>query len=491
MGGGVWIGGEPTFVNESRRPDHVAMFPDRQTKIVATIGPASESPEVLEALIRAGLNVARLNFSHGEFESHGRVIESIREISRRTEIPVGILADLPGPKIRIGDLATEPIELTAGAAFTLTTEEIVGDEGRAHVSFPRLSEVLSPGDRVFLNDGFVELRVEEVSAPEARCTVRVGGELRSRKGVNLPGIDLGVSAFTERDRECLDFAVKAGVDIVSQSFVASAEDIRAVRAAAGRPVFVVSKVERSAARENLDGILDETDGIMVARGDLGVEIPVEMIAVAQKRLIRMANRRGKPVITATHMLESMTERRRPTRAEATDVANAILDGTDAVMLSGESAVGRYPVESIEMLAAIARATEPHEAELPSVEPFGQAEDVRETHDVIALSVQSALAAVDAVAIVVPTVSGAQARSVARVRPEPWIVALSPREDTVRQLLLTRGVAPILVPEEPPDWKEWLRPRLADRGIETGQIILTEGPSPANPDRAHRMEILEL
>jgi len=469
------------------------MFPPHDTKIVATIGPASESPEVLEALIRAGMNVARLNFSHGEFESHGRVIERIRAISADLGVPVAILADLPGPKIRIGELDEEPIELETGADFVLTTEEIVGDRGRASLSLSNLPEVVSPGDGIFLNDGMIELTVMEVAAPEVRCRVRVGGELRSRKGVNLPGLDLGFGAFTKRDAECLRFALGAGVDIVSQSFVASAADVASVRAAAaemGKAVFVISKIERAAARENLEEILDATDGIMVARGDLGVEIPIEQTAVAQKMLIRMANRLGKPVITATHMLESMTENRRPTRAEVTDVANAVLDGTDAVMLSGESAVGKYPAESVRMLARIAAATEPREGSLPSAEPFGQAEDVTDVRDVIALAVASTLSAVEAVAVVVPTLSGATALSVARCRPLPWILAVSTREETVRRLALVRGVFPVHVEREPDDWRFFAREWLAANGMAEGVVVLTEGPSPEHPGQSHRMEIFD-
>ncbi|MEN8149867.1 MAG: pyruvate kinase [Planctomycetota bacterium] len=471
------------------------MLPSFETKIVATIGPASGSEEVLADLVTAGMNVARLNFSHGDFESHRRVVERIRRVSRDLGIPVGILADLPGPRIRVGEIEPESVELVAGAPFVLTTEETVGDGSRASVAFASLPEVVSPGDAIYLNDGFVELVVEEVAAPEVRCRVRAGGELRSRKGVNLPGIDLGIGAFTARDRECLAFALEAGVDIVSQSFVASAADIAAVRAAAAEcghdDIFVVAKIERAAARERLDEILDVADGIMVARGDLGVEIPIEQIAVAQKLLIRMANAAGKPVITATHMLESMTGSRRPTRAEATDVANAVLDGTDAVMLSGESAVGRYPAESVRMLARIAAAIEPRESSLPSAEPAGVPSSARDARDVIALAVDRALEAVDDAIVVVPTVSGATARSVARCRPEPWILAVSPNEATVRRLQLTRGVWPVLVERAPDDWRAFVMEKLAELGREEKVVILTEGPSPANPDRSHRMEILEM
>jgi len=303
-------------------------------------------------MIRAGMNVARLNFSHDRFEEHTNRIDRLRTATATTGREITLLADLPGPKMRIGELETEPIELAKGQPFTLTTDAIVGNETRASVSFARLPQAVKPGDRLLLNDGLVQILVQEVSGPEVRCEVQVGGELRSRKGLNLPGIDLGISAFTDRDRECLAFALEHGVDIVSQSFVESRADIRAVREAArelGHEPFVIAKVERAGALERVDEILDEADGIMVARGDLGVEVPVERIAVLQKDLVRRAMVRGRPVITATQMLESMTHSRQPTRAEATDVANAILDGTDCIMLSGESAMGKYPEEAVAML----------------------------------------------------------------------------------------------------------------------------------------------
>jgi pyruvate kinase len=337
-------------------------LPPNKTKIVCTIGPASESPEVLEKMIREGMNIARINFSHGDFSGHEKRIRKIRTAARKAKRRVAIMADLPGPKMRIGQLAEEPVELMPGDSFTLTTEDIVGDKTRVSVTFTQLPKAVKKGDSLFLNDGIVELRVNKVEGKEVHCLVRVGGELRSRKGLNLAGIDLGISAFTDRDYECLKFAMEQGVDAVSQSFVETASDIHAVRKAArklGHNPFVIAKIERARALDNMDDILHAADGIMVARGDLGVEIPIAKIAVVQKTLMDQANRAGKPVITATQMLESMTNNRRPTRAEATDVANAILDGTDCVMLSGESAMGMYPVEAVSMLAEIAATVEPY------------------------------------------------------------------------------------------------------------------------------------
>ena len=349
-------------------------FPDHKTRIVATIGPASQDPATLAAMIRAGLNVARLNFSHGSEAYHAELIQTIRAVAAETGHRVAIMGDLPGPKMRIGDLSQEPVELLRDDTIILTTRELAGSAGLVSVSFPGLPAAVRPGDRLFINDGFILLKVQEVQGDDVICSVRVGGELRSRKGLNLPGIDLGISAFTDQDHEWLRFAARHGVDAVSQSFVASASDIDAVRAAAQAldyDPFIIAKIERRDALDQLDAILAASDGIMVARGDLGVEIPIEEIAVTQKRIVAQANRAGKPVITATQMLESMVKVRRPTRAEATDVANAILDGTDCVMLSAESAMGVYPVESVAMLAGIAAAVEPSRPQRSTSQVIGE------------------------------------------------------------------------------------------------------------------------
>jgi pyruvate kinase len=390
-------------------------LPAQKTRIVCTIGPASESPDTLQEMIRRGMNVARLNFSHGDFDHHGRMIAGIRAAAAATGRRVAILADLPGPKIRIGTLADESVELQAGERFTLTTEQVTGDRRRASVTFDRLPQSVRPGDKLFLNDGYIQLVVDELQGSDVVCRVLTGGELRSRKGLNLPGIDLGMGAFTERDRECLAFALEHGVDAVSQSFVQDATDVLAVREAAaglGHQPFVIAKIERSGALEHIDEILAATDGIMIARGDLGVEVPIERIAVVQKDLIRRANRLARPVITATQMLESMTTSRLPTRAEATDVANAILDGTDCVMLSGESAMGRYPLEAVTTLANIAAATEPRRRKLTVRELFPDI-DLRgrlQPGHLIALAVEASLDYVTPGAVFVPTRSGATARS---------------------------------------------------------------------------------
>ncbi len=471
-------------------------LPPNKTKIVCTIGPASESPEVMEKMILAGMNVARLNLSHGDFASHKKVIENVRAAAQAVGRRVAIMADLPGPKMRIGELAEEPIELETGEPFTLTVGTGVGDSKGVSVSFDRLPRAVEPGNTLFLNDGLIQLEVVSVADNDVLCRVLVGGELWSRKGLNLPGIDLSMSAFTERDRECLKFSLEQGVDAVSQSFVESAADIMAVREAAaalGHNPFIIAKLERSGARDHLEEILEAADGIMVARGDLGVEIPIEQIAIAQKELIRRANLRGKPVITATQMLESMTANRRPTRAESTDVANAILDGTDCVMLSEESAMGSYPVEATAMLAKIAVATEPHRPGYRAREELKECGldcNVRLT-DLLALSVETAVETVSPAAVIVPSLTGASARSITRFRLPVWIAAVSSEEGTCQKLQFSYGVHPLHVPETVENWNIFARDWVQAHGLEGDLVILSAGPSPEHPEANNRMEIIDL
>lgn len=478
------------------REEEAMHLPTNKTKIVCTIGPASESSAVIEQMIRNGMNVARLNFSHGDFDSHEKVIGNIRSAVSATGRRVAIMADLPGPKMRIGQLAEEPIELKPQDTFTLTTDDIIGDNKRASTSFSRLPQAVKPRDILFLNDGLIQLKVQKVKGNEVECRIVVGGELRSRKGLNLPDIDLGISAFTERDHECLAFALEQGVDAVSQSFVASAADIHAVRdaaAALGHNPFIIAKLERSGARDHLDAILEAADGIMVARGDLGVEIPIERIAIAQKELIRRGNLQGKPVITATQMLESMSRNPRPTRAESTDVANAILDGTDCVMLSEESAMGMYPVEAVAMLAKIAGAIESFRPSFRVREELKQCgSDCNvSVKDLIALSVDTAVESTSPAAVVVPSRSGASARSITRFRLPVWVIAISSEEATCRRLQFSYGIYPVHVSEFPDDYNAFARDWLRLHGLEGNVAVLTAGPSPKHPDANHRMEIIDL
>ena len=473
-----------------------AAFPEHKTKIVATIGPASESPEMLVRLVRAGMNVARLNFSYGDFSHHAELIHRIRDAARTTARRVAIMADLPGPKMRLGKIEPEPVQLMPGDRFTLTNQDIVGNAERVSVSFEPLPRVVKLGDRIFLNDGLVQLVVERVVGNDVECTVAVGGELRSRKGLNLPGVDLGISAFTEHDRACLEFALKADVDAVSQSFVERATDIQAVREAAakigGQP-FVIAKIERADALEHFDEILAASDGIMVARGDLGVELPIEEIAYTQKQVIAKANLSGKPVITATQMLESMVASRLPRRAEATDVANAILDGTDCVMLSGESAMGKFPEEAVTMLAKIAAFTETHR---PPRSFAAQRELVQEkaatrSSDRMASLVEHALYTVPCDLLLVPTRGGMVARAIARFKPPVWILAPSSDPAACQNLAFSYGVHPIDLAEEPDDWRQWVAHWVCENGITAQRVMLVAGPSPRNPKANYRIELMRL
>lgn len=469
-------------------------LPSNKTKIICTIGPASYSQEVMEKLLLAGMNVARLNFSHGDFSGHKEVIENLRAASRATGRRLSIMADLPGPKMRIGKFRSEPVDLKPGNFFTLTTDEITGDESNVSVTFTPLPGVVKPGDILYLNDGLIQIDVDRVTGNDVRCRVVVGGELRSRKGLNLPGIDLGIKAFTEHDHNCLRFALENGVDAVSQSFVESAADIRAVRDAAealGHKPFVIAKIERSRALNYLEEIITEADAVMVARGDLGVELPIEQIPPVQKQIMRLANLHARPVITATQMLESMTSNPRPTRAEATDVANAILDGADCVMLSGESAMGAYPVDSAAMLAKIAAAIEPYRVMADAGQRFQNEKEKLPPARLIDLGVETVLRHSEPAAVFVPTRSGETARSIARFRLPHWIVAVSSEETTCRQLQFSSGVYPVCEPEHPKTWNTYVNEWIKAHGLSGRLAVVTEGPSRSNPESNNRLEIIEL
>jgi pyruvate kinase len=473
-------------------------LPANMTKIVCTIGPASKSQGVLEKLIVAGMNVARINFAHGDFEDHRKTIANVRAASAAVGQRVAIMGDLPGPKIRIGKLAGDEIILQRDKTFVLQGDEILGSPERASISFPDLAKVVKPRDAIYINDGYIKLEVQDVHADTVHCNVIVGGELRSHKGVNFPGVDLGISAFTIQDRECLTFAAEQGLDAISQSFVQDSRDVETVRAAAAEldyHPFIISKIERARAVDNLDNILRSTDGIMVARGDLGVEIPIEEVALVQKRIIREANLLGKPVITATHMLESMTNHSRPTRAEATDVANAILDGTDCLMLSGETAVGDFPVEAVEVMTRIALVTEPHSCTGDVAQLLEAAKSSGEisTQDLISLSIFMSSEALEPVALVTPTMSGATARRVCRFRPRVWIVAASPSQKTCQELQFSYGVYPVYEHVRPASWEHYACERLAQFGFHEHLAVLTMGSGTKESDSGstNHIEIIDL
>jgi pyruvate kinase len=447
---------------------------------------------MMERLIRAGLSVARLNFSHGDFSGHAVRIKRLRAAAKAVGRPIVLMADLPGPKMRIGSIAPDPVNLKAGDSFILTTEEIAGTPQRVSVSFKRLPAVVKKGGRLYLNDGLVQLLVERVDGNDVHCRVEVGGELRSKKGLNLPGMDLGISAFTDHDRACLTFALEQGVDAVSQSFVETAADLDAVRAAArelkGNP-FIIAKIERAGALDHFDEILAATDGIMVARGDLGVEVPLEGMALTQKNLIARANAAGKPVITATQMLESMTASRLPTRAEATDVANAVLDGTDAVMLSAESAVGKFPEEAVATLARIAAATEKGR---PRIHLDGAPSGAKNPGaDALARVVEYALTMAPFSAVMVPTRTGTTARMIARFKPSAWIVSVSRDTAVAQDLQFSYGVLPHHLDGEPDSWADYVKDCLKDRCPSGSLALLVAGPSVAHPDAHHRLEFIPI
>jgi len=422
----------------------------RKTKIISTIGPASESPEVLEQMVKAGMDVARLNFSHGSFEEHERKIRRIREISERLGKPVAILQDLSGPKIRVGKVKEGGLDLKRGERITLTSRKEGTGERVISINYPSLPQEVKPGDKILLADGTIELEVLHSNGIEIQCQVQVGGILTSHKGVNVPTGTLKISTFTEKDQEDLRFGIRHGVDLVSLSYVKDPSDIERVKDFLKKEsveIPVIAKIERKEALENLDRILEASEGVMVARGDLGVETPLEKVPNVQKRIIKKANVLGKPVITATQMLRSMVEHIQPTRAEVTDVVNAIYDGTDAVMLSEETASGRFPVETVEMMARIARAAEeefPHELFLRrEIEGrISLAQAITQAASVLARDAEAKV-------IVTPTESGSTARWVSRLRPLQPILALSRHSSTVRRLALCWGVYPMLVS----DWKD--------------------------------------
>lgn len=422
-----------------------------RTKIVATIGPASRDPEVFEGLVAAGLSVARLNFSHGTHEEHAAVITMVRETAARLGRTVAVLQDLAGPKIRTGPMAAAGVVLEPGAPFTLTNRDVPGDGRIVGLTWPDLPRNVHHGDRLLLADGALELLVESASDTEIHCTVVVGGLLTSNKGINLPDRSLSAPILTEKDKADLAFGLELGVDLVAVSFVRSAHDLQSVRSLCvrhGHPDMpLIAKIEKHEALANIDAIVAVADGIMVARGDLGVEIPIERVPRAQKLLINKANRAGKPVITATQMLRSMVDSPRPTRAEATDVANAILDGTDAVMLSEETAIGQYPVEAVktmQRLAADVEETFPHGQWMRRFPCEGRDCTTEEAVSQVAVELAED---VGATAIITCTYGGTTARMVAKRRPLPSILAVTPNPATARRLAVLWGVRPLMVQVE--------------------------------------------
>ncbi len=430
----------------------VSEFRQKRTKIVATIGPASRDPEMLRRLFLAGVNVVRLNFSHGTHDEHAAVIADVRRVAAELGLYIAILQDLPGPKVRTGRFAAgiESVLLENGAPLVLTTETVAGTAERIAVSYPGLANDVEVGKRIYLADGAIALRIESVAGSDVRTRVEVGGVLRALQGINYPDGSLQIAAVTERDFEHLEFGLAQDVDWVAVSFVRSAADITRVRAfmaGHGKNVPIIAKIEKHEALEDIDNILIATDAIMVARGDLGIETPLESVPIVQKDLIRRANRASKPVVTATQMLESMIASPRPTRAEATDVANAILDGTDAVMLSGETARGAYPLEAVSVMATIAREVEKHYPHT-AVRRLRAEDADHDAGDRIATSIaEAAVRIADRLglgAIVIPTSTGNTARYVSTYRPSARIIGMTPFEPVARRMALSWGVESLVV-----------------------------------------------
>ena len=416
----------------------------RRTKIVATIGPATQSEQIITDLIKAGVTTFRLNFSHGDHKDHAERIETIRKVSNNLDIDVGILQDLQGPKIRLGRFKDGPVRVKKGDKFKLTSKEVECSNKIANVTYDKLAQEVTAGKRILLDDGKIEMVVENIdtSANLLECEVTVGGVLSNNKGVNFPDVQLSVKALTDKDKEDLEFGLNAGVDWIALSFVRNPSDINEIKDLInknGHSIPVVAKIEKFEAIDQIDRVLPLCDGVMVARGDLGVEMPAEEVPLLQKELIKKANTLGIPIITATQMLDSMASSPRPTRAEVSDVANAILDGTDAVMLSNETAVGDYPVEAVKTMATIARRIERDyplkaiESHLPSTIP-----------NAISAAVSTIARQLDAGAIIPLTKSGSTARNVSKFRPPTPILATTTERSVARRLQLVWGVTPILV-----------------------------------------------
>src|SRR3989338_1162557 len=417
----------------------------KKIKIVVSIGPATTDKKVLTDLLNAGMNIARINFSHGDFMEHQSKVDNIRSVSKKTGIPVALLQDIAGPKIRIGDFYKESIVLKKGDLFTLTTKKIVGDEKKVCVNYSMLPKEVRVGGWIMLHDGKKKLKIVKIKEKDVVCRVVVGGEIKGRRGVNLPGARLSISFITEKDKKDLKFGIKNKVDFVALSFVRRADNVEQLRKLlkkAGSKAKIISKIEDVEGLENIDEIINTTDGIMIGRGDFGIEIGVENMPMIQKEIIKKCNTAGKPVITATHMLESMIKSPVPTRVEVSDIANAILDGTDAIMLSEETVLGQYPVEAVKVMAKVAVRVE---KEMGYVKKYfaasGQEDNVTDAVSAEAVDLAHNIGAKYIVAL---TYYGFAARMIARYRPVHRVIAMTPNEKVASQLLLTFGCNPVLI-----------------------------------------------
>ncbi|GAA4854769.1 pyruvate kinase [Paenibacillus vulneris] len=455
----------------------------RKTKILCTMGPACDSVETLKELIRSGMNGARINMAHGELSDHAGRIARVRQAAEELGATVSILIDIKGPEIRTGLLEEPSYELRTDDTITLTTEQVKGTAKRISVSYPQLTQDVTVGSRILIDDGLIELKVESIQGTEIECRILNGGVVKSRKGVNLPGVRTSLPGVTERDVQHIQFAVEQNVDFIAASFVRKASDIMEIRRILEEKkathIQIISKIENEEGVINLDEILEASDGLMVARGDLGVEIPVEDVPIIQKQMIQKSNAAGKTVITATHMLDSMQSNPRPTRAEASDVANAVYDGTDVLMLSGETAAGKYPVESVRTMAAIAANIE---EVLPYEEMLGSKSELRKTNitEVISRAAVGSSLDLNAKAILTPTESGFSARMVSKYRPKSPIIAVTANDWVQRRLTLCWGVTPVLGPKvESTDamFESALQAGLQTGLIESGDLVVVSAGVP--------------
>ena len=477
------------------------MLPGHKTKIVCTIGPSSRSVPVLRSMMRAGMGVARINLSHGSLDEHAEDVRNIRSVARELNRPVPILADLPGPKIRLGRLSEEPLVLKKGDEIRLTIDQVAtGCDGLIPVDFPELVGSVHKGGTIYVSDGIIRLKVVEKAGKEVRCRVVTGGEVFSRKGLNLPGAHVLAEPVSEKELRLVEFGLQQGIDVFGVSFVERASDIMKVKEFArgkGKEVYTIAKIERSEALRNIDELLEVSDGIMVARGDLGVELPIEEIAIIQKRLITKANLLGRPVITATQMLLSMTDNTRPTRAESTDVANAILDGTDGIMLSEETAVGKYPAEAVRMMGRIAASAERLRTELQrSHGPYGVERRQglsTDTSDVIARAAIEAAYRVKPRLILTPSRTGATARRISRFKPDQWVFSFSPSGGAVEFLGFSYGVHPFQHEAKGEDWLFRMTDMLKEASfLSTGDlVVLTQGQFSSGGRTTDSMAVFEI
>jgi len=418
----------------------------KKTKIICTMGPNTNDRAFIKKLVESGMDIARFNFSHGTKEEHKERMEVLKSVRDELNLPIAILLDTKGPEIRTGLLKDgEKVMLTENQIFTLTTKEIIGDATTVSISYTGLVTDIKPGKRILIDDGLIELEVKQVSGSDIICRVINGGELGQRKGVNVPGVSVRLPALTEKDRDDIIFGIEQGVDFIAASFVRNAEavdEIKQILKEQHAPYIpVIAKIENAEGIHNIDEILESADGIMVARGDLGVEIPVQEVPYLQKWLIQKCNACNKPVITATQMLESMIRNPRPTRAEVTDVANAVYDGTDAVMLSGETAQGKYPIEALRMMVEIVKDAENH-LDYEALLQKAQSKQKNGVSEALAFASVATAARLAAKCIITPTASGATARVVSKFWPKAWIVGVSPNEETLRRMQILRGVYPI-------------------------------------------------